>query len=85
VQEVTGKVEVAGLKMNDKKKMLIGLYRRAAIAIVFVAGSRLLLNYLVERAPGLQKPLELVMPIIVGLGVGLYVFLPLARKKLEDE
>jgi hypothetical protein len=71
--------------MNDKKKMLIGLYRRAAIAILLVAGSRLLLNYVIAKAPALQTPLEWVISIIVGLGVGLYVFLPLARRKSRDE
>jgi hypothetical protein len=64
--------------------MLVKLYCRVAIALVFALAGRLLANYFIERAPSFQNLIESAFALIVGIGTVAYVFLPLFPKNSGD-
>jgi hypothetical protein len=71
--------------MTDMKKTMLSLYGRIAIVAVFVAGARLLMDYLIGQAPSFQKPIEFVISAVVGIGAAIYISLPLIRFKSRDK
>jgi hypothetical protein len=72
--------------MKDTSKIVVNIFLRAAIALLLLACSSLLSDYLVEKLPALQKPLHLLLVIIFGIGGGVYIFQPaFPKKNLKDE
>lgn len=80
-----GSITLWAQEMTDMKKTMLSFYGRIAIVAVFVAGARLLMDYLIGQAPSFQKPIEFVISAVFGIGAAIYISLPLIRSKSRDK